>query len=113
MHTNGENWSGYGIWISESECRSYSNFGLGYNDSSCTVAEMRAILVGSKVASKKEDWWGSGQYLPLDIRTDSDACIQLLCSQRTTKNQQRKYSELGSNKLLFLSLIILSERNRR
>ena len=91
-YTNGENWSGYGIWVSERECRSVSNFAFGYNDSSHNVAEMRAILLSSKFASTKNDWWGNGQYLPIDIRTDSDACIQLLCGQRTTQNQQCKYN---------------------
>ena len=94
---NGENWSGYGIWVSERECRSTSNFVHEYNDSSSTVAEMRAILLGSKFASTKDDWWGNGQYLPIEIRTDNDPCIQLLNGQRTTQNKQCKYKDPGRN----------------
>ena len=88
-YTGGENWSGYGIWISAKEYRCHNNFQYGYNDSSSTVAEMRIILLASKYASTKTDWWGNGQYLPINIRTDSNACIQLLSGQ-STKNQQCK-----------------------
>ena len=97
---NGTNWSGYGLWVNENDYKSYSNFDFDYNDSNITVSEMRAILLGIEWASTKDYWWGYGKYLRIEIRTDSDACIQLICGQRTTQNQQCKLNQAQMKHLI-------------
>jgi len=88
---NGTNWSGYGLWVHENDYKSLSNFDYGYNDSNVIVSEMRAILLGIEWAATKNYWWGYGKYLRIEIRTDSDACIELICGRKTTKNEQCKF----------------------
>ena len=87
---NGPNWSGYGIWISENEYKSFSNFDYDYEDSDSTAAEMRAISLGIDLAAKKDHWY-ENEKLRIEVRTDSDASIQLLCSRRTTQKEQCKF----------------------
>ena len=87
---NGPNWSGYGVWIHENEYKSFSNFDFGYEDSNCTAAEMRAISLGIDLAATKDQWY-KNEKLRIEVRTDSDASIQLLCSQRTTQKEQCKF----------------------
>ena len=93
----GENFSGYGIWISEDEYQSDCNLDWEYDDPNSTFAELRAILVALYLASTKNQWWGNKRYLEIVIRTDCDACIQLLSEQSTTHNVKCEFIYLFIN----------------
>ena len=89
---NGPNWSGYGLWINENDYKSFSNFDYCYEDQNSTAAEMRAISLGIDLAATKDYWREYGKSLRIEMRSDSDASIQLLLGRSTTKNQQCKFN---------------------
>ena len=87
---DGENFSGYGIWISEDEYQSDCNLDWEYDDPNSTFAELRAILAALYLAATKDHWRGNGGYMWIVIRTDCDACIQLLSGHSMARNEQCK-----------------------